>query len=52
MRTVKLNVGFRGVYGLLDISDNSKTKATDSYLILDKTNVETYSGYLGLSFVF
>jgi hypothetical protein len=52
MRTVKLNVGFRGVYGLIDISDNSKTKATDSYLILDKTNIETYSGYLGLSFVF
>lgn len=52
MRTIKLNLGFRGVYGLIDISDNSKTKATNSYLILDRTNVETYSGYLGLSFVF
>ncbi|MCW3104225.1 MAG: hypothetical protein JWO09_2665 [Bacteroidetes bacterium] len=52
MRTVKLNLGFRGVYGLIDISDNSKTKTTNSYYILDRTNVETYSGYLGLSFVF
>jgi hypothetical protein len=52
MRTVKLNLGFRGVYGLLDISDNSKTRSTDTYYILGKTNVETYSGYLGLSFVF
>jgi opacity protein-like surface antigen len=51
-RTVRLNLGFRGVYGLVDISDKSKTKATDSYLIIDKTNVETYSGYLGLSFIF
>jgi hypothetical protein len=50
-RTVKLNLGFRGVYGLIDISDN-KTRATNSYYILGRTNVETYSGYLGLSFVF
>lgn len=52
MRTIKLNLGFRGVYGLVDISDHSKTAATNSYYILDRTNVETYSGYLGLSFVF
>jgi hypothetical protein len=52
MRTVKLNLGFRGVYGLIDISDNSRTKTTNSYYILGRTNVETYSGYLGLSFVF
>jgi hypothetical protein len=52
MRTVKLNLGFRGVYGLIDISDRSKTRATNSYLILDRTHVESYSGYLGLSFVF
>jgi hypothetical protein len=51
-RTVRLDLGFRGVYGLVDISDKSKTKATDSYLIIDKTNIKTYSGYLGLSFIF
>lgn len=52
MRTVRLNLGFRGVYGLIDISDNSKTKATGSYFIIDKTNRESYAGYLGLSFMF
>lgn len=52
MRTVRLNLGFRGVYGLVDISDRSKTKATDSYFIIDKTNRESYAGYLGLSFLF
>ncbi|HEY0029907.1 MAG TPA: porin family protein [Bacteroidia bacterium] len=51
-RTVRINLGFRGVYGLIDISDKSKTVATDSYLILDRTNMETYSGYIGLSFIF
>jgi hypothetical protein len=52
MRTVRLDIGFRGVYGLVDISDNSKTRATGSYLIIDKTNRESYAGYLGLSFLF
>lgn len=52
MRTVKLNLGFRGVYGLVDISDKNKTKTTNSYYIIDRTKVETYSGYLGLSFAF
>ncbi|MFL5764131.1 MAG: porin family protein [Bacteroidia bacterium] len=51
-RTVRLDLGFRGVYGLIDISDKSATKATDSYLILDRTHIETYSGYIGLSFLF
>jgi hypothetical protein len=52
MRTVRLNLGFRGVYGLVDISDNNKNKATGSYFIIDKTNRESYAGYLGLSFLF
>jgi hypothetical protein len=52
LRTWHLDLGFRGVYGLVDISDDSATKETNSYYILDKTNLQTYSGYLGLSFVF
>jgi hypothetical protein len=47
-----LGVGFRGVYGLVDISDNSATQSTDEYYVLDKTNVKTYAGYVGLSFGF
>lgn len=52
IRTVRVNLGFRGVYGLVDISDNSKTRETGSYYIIDKTNRESYAGYLGLSFLF
>jgi opacity protein-like surface antigen len=45
---VTLDLGFRGVHGLIDISDNSKTKATNEYLILDRTQIDTYAGYIGL----
>jgi hypothetical protein len=47
-----LGIGFRGVYGLVDISDNSHSTATDDYYVLDRTHVKTYSGYIGLSFGF
>ena len=51
-KMVKFDIGFRGVYGLIDISDDSKTKTTDQYYILDRTHVKTYSAYAGLSFLF
>jgi len=50
-KTFRLGIGFRGVYGLFDISDNSHTVVTDSYFILDHTHIRTYSGYIGLSFL-
>jgi hypothetical protein len=50
--TLRLGVGFRGVYGFLDISDDSNAAETDSYLVLDRTHVKTYSAYAGLSFLF
>ncbi|MEO5582230.1 MAG: porin family protein [Saprospiraceae bacterium] len=50
--TVRLGLGFRGVYGLIDISDNSSSVANNSYYILDKTKIKVYSGYLGISFLF
>jgi hypothetical protein len=46
---LRLGIGFRGVYGLIDISDKSKTIETSSYYLLDKTHVKTYSAYIGLS---
>ena len=52
MRNVRLNFGFRGMYGLLDIRDNSQTVTTDQYIVLDRTNTQNYAGYLGLSFMF
>jgi len=50
--TFRLGVGFRGVYGLFDISDNNTSNTTDSYYILDKTHIKTYSGYVGFSLLF
>lgn len=51
-RTLRLGLGFRGVYGLFDISDNNNSNTTDSYYILDRTKIQTYSGYLGVSYLF
>ena len=48
----KLGIGFRGVYGLVDISDNSNTQETEDYYVFEKANVETYSGYIGICFGF
>ena len=47
-RHFHINLGFRGVYGLVDISSSSTTLNAGQYYILQKTNVSTYSGYLGL----
>jgi len=51
-RTFRLGLGFRGVYGLIDISDNSNNNSTNSYYVLDKAHIKTYSAYLGVSFLF
>lgn len=47
-----LGLGFRGVYGLVDISDRSNTQETNEYYVLDKAHVKTYAGYIGLAFGF
>jgi hypothetical protein len=51
-RTFRLGLGFRGVYGLFDISDNSNSLTTDNYYVLDRTKLKTYSAYAGVSFLF
>ena len=48
----KINLGFRGVYGLLDISEKSQTTTTDQFYILDRSHVKTYAGVLGLTYLF
>ncbi len=50
--TLRLGLGFRGVYGLIDVSDNNKTTNSNSFLILDKSHIKTYSAYLGMSVLF
>jgi len=52
LRRLRVSLGFRGVYGLFDISDNSKSITTDSYYLLDRTHIQSYAGYAGLSFLF
>jgi len=49
---VSLGIGFRGVYGLLDISNHSNTTTTNQYYILDRSHVKTYAGYIGLGVAF
>jgi hypothetical protein len=51
-RTFRFGLGYRGVLGLFDISDNNASLATDAYYILDRTNVNTNAIYAGLSFIF
>jgi len=51
-KTFRFGIGFRGVYGLVDISDNSNNIDSGSYYVLDKAHVKTYSVYLGVSFLF
>ncbi len=51
-RLVHLNVGFRGVYGIVDISEGNENTTTNDFYILDRANLKTYSGYAGLSVKF
>jgi hypothetical protein len=51
-KSLRLAFGFRGVYGLMDISNNTNTTNKNTYYIIDKTNVQTYSIYTGLSLLF
>lgn len=48
----RLGLGFRGVYGMFDISDNNTSTTTNSYYILDRTHLKTYSLYTGISLLF
>jgi opacity protein-like surface antigen len=50
--SLTLDLGFRGVYGILDISDDNKTNTTNQYYILDRSHVKTYAGYAGLKLLF
>ena len=51
-RNAHIDLGFRGVFGLIDISDKSQSITTNQYYILDRAHVKTYSGYIGLTFAF
>ncbi len=50
--TVRLGLGYRGVRGLIDISDKSNALTTDDYYVLDRTKTVTNAGYIGISLLF
>jgi hypothetical protein len=46
----KLAIGYRGVFGIVDISDASNNQTTNQYYILQRSFVRTYAAYIGLTF--
>lgn len=50
-RTIRFDIGFRGVNGLIDVSDRSEKLETGSYYILQKKRTQTYAGYIGFTFL-
>jgi opacity protein-like surface antigen len=51
-RNVRMDLGFRGVYGFVNISDTNQTSNDGGVFILDRANVRTYSAYLGITLLF
>lgn len=52
MRTVRIDVGFRGFYGLGDINGKNTDSDPSTYNVFQNTSRKTYGGYLGLTFLF
>lgn len=50
--TLRVGAGFRGVYGLLNISNTGETREGSDYYVLNEVHVQTYSIYGGFSFIF
>lgn len=48
----RIGIGYRGVRGLFDISDNSQSSSTNSFYVIDKAHLKTHAGYIGISYVF
>jgi hypothetical protein len=51
-RRFRVGIGYRGVLGLFDISDNSQSSTTNSFYIIDRANLKTHAGYIGISYLF
>lgn len=46
----RIGIGYRGVYGLFDISNNSQSTTTNSFYIIDRTHLKTHAAYIGISY--
>lgn len=51
-RNIRLDLGFRGVWGFLDVSTPVKGASGTTYNVISETNIKTYSGYVGITFMF
>lgn len=52
IRTIRLDMGFRGVHGLMDINNKEINDSEGSVFIIDGAKVRTKSLYIGFSFLF
>jgi hypothetical protein len=51
LKNTRLSLGYRGVLGLLDISNKSESATTNSYYVLGRTHLKTNAAYIGLSII-
>lgn len=49
LKTVRLGLGFRGVLGLFNVSNNYDLPGVNSFYIIKNTTVHTYTAYVGFS---
>lgn len=50
--TFRIDVGFRGFYGLVDMNASQQSNNPDVYNIMVKATRKTYAGYIGIAFMF
>lgn len=50
--TIRLDVGFRGYYGLVDMRATQSGNNPDTYNVLLSAKRKTYAGYIGIAFLF
>lgn len=51
-KTIRFSLGYRGVYSLIDLSDNTKSLTNNDYYVVNRTHIKTNAGYVGISFLF
>ena len=51
-KTIRMDLGFRGVHGIDNISDSSKPAGEGSVYVIDTAKIRTKALYVGLTFMF
>lgn len=52
MRTMRIDVGFRGFYGLVNMDDKNTDNDSNTYNVIVNASRKAYGGYLGFTFLF